>query len=134
MLEDSSKIEGELSKVERKEKDHSFVFYPFTVNAKDIGKGKVMLEEEKEIPLHGDQKGIKKSSEDDDVELREFNDDIEQWNFWVNLKKVALQTANQADDDVMPQTREAISHAQAAGVPNDIIALNKVDRPKANPD
>lgn len=38
-----------------------------------------------------------------------------------------------ADDDVMPQTREAISHAQAAGVPM-IIALNKVDRPTANPD
>ncbi|MGC5744500.1 translation initiation factor IF-2 [Chryseobacterium sp. NFX27] len=38
-----------------------------------------------------------------------------------------------ADDDVMPQTREAISHAQAAGVPM-IIALNKVDRPNANPD
>ncbi|KFF08283.1 translation initiation factor IF-2 [Chryseobacterium luteum] len=38
-----------------------------------------------------------------------------------------------ADDDVMPQTREAISHAQAAGVPM-IIALNKVDRPSANPD
>jgi translation initiation factor IF-2 len=38
-----------------------------------------------------------------------------------------------ADDDVMPQTKEAISHAQAAGVPM-IIALNKVDRPNANPD
>ncbi|MDQ0591890.1 translation initiation factor IF-2 [Chryseobacterium ginsenosidimutans] len=38
-----------------------------------------------------------------------------------------------ADDDVMPQTREAISHAQAAGVPM-IIAINKVDRPSANPD
>ncbi|MGU3374182.1 translation initiation factor IF-2 [Chryseobacterium sp. M5A1_1a] len=38
-----------------------------------------------------------------------------------------------ADDDVMPQTREAISHAQAAGVPM-IVALNKVDRPTANPD
>lgn len=38
-----------------------------------------------------------------------------------------------ADDDVMPQTKEAISHAQAAGVPM-IIALNKVDKPNANPD
>lgn len=38
-----------------------------------------------------------------------------------------------ADDDVMPQTKEAISHAQAAGVPM-IIAINKVDRPNANPD
>lgn len=38
-----------------------------------------------------------------------------------------------ADDDVMPQTKEAIAHAQAAGVPM-IIALNKVDRPAANPD
>ncbi len=38
-----------------------------------------------------------------------------------------------ADDDVMPQTKEAISHAQAAGVPM-IIAINKVDKPTANPD
>ncbi|KQR95502.1 translation initiation factor IF-2 [Chryseobacterium sp. Leaf180] len=38
-----------------------------------------------------------------------------------------------ADDDVMPQTKEAISHAQAAGVPM-IIAINKVDKPSANPD
>lgn len=38
-----------------------------------------------------------------------------------------------ADDCVMPQTREAISHAQAAGVPM-IFALNKVDKPGANPD
>lgn len=38
-----------------------------------------------------------------------------------------------ADDSVMPQTWEAISHAQAANVPI-IIALNKVDRPEANPD
>ncbi|MBL4938939.1 MAG: translation initiation factor IF-2, partial [Lutibacter sp.] len=37
------------------------------------------------------------------------------------------------DDDVMPQTKEAISHAQAAGVPI-IFALNKIDRPDANPD
>ena len=38
-----------------------------------------------------------------------------------------------ADDDIMPQTREAISHAQAAGVPI-IFAINKVDKPTANPD
>ncbi|MDL1913734.1 MAG: translation initiation factor IF-2 [Bergeyella sp.] len=38
-----------------------------------------------------------------------------------------------ADDEVMPQTKEAIAHAQAAGVPM-IIALNKVDKPNANPD
>lgn len=38
-----------------------------------------------------------------------------------------------ADDSVMPQTKEAISHAQAAGVPM-IFAFNKVDKPEANPD
>ena len=38
-----------------------------------------------------------------------------------------------ADDDIMPQTKEAISHAQAAGVPL-IFAINKIDRPTANPD
>lgn len=38
-----------------------------------------------------------------------------------------------ADDSVMPQTLEAISHAQAAGVPI-VIAMNKVDKPDANPD
>ncbi|MDC1273992.1 translation initiation factor IF-2, partial [Flavobacteriaceae bacterium] len=38
-----------------------------------------------------------------------------------------------ADDDVMPQTKEAISHAQAAGVPI-IFAINKIDRPNSNPD
>jgi translation initiation factor IF-2 len=38
-----------------------------------------------------------------------------------------------ADDSVMPQTKEAISHAQAAGVPI-IFALNKIDREAANPD
>ncbi|HNC65232.1 MAG TPA: translation initiation factor IF-2, partial [Chitinophagales bacterium] len=37
------------------------------------------------------------------------------------------------DDKVMPQTREAISHAQAAGVPM-IFAINKIDKPAANPD
>jgi translation initiation factor IF-2 len=38
-----------------------------------------------------------------------------------------------ADDSVMPQTKEAINHAQAAGVPI-IFAINKVDKPDANPD
>ncbi|WP_046245918.1 translation initiation factor IF-2 [Hymenobacter terrenus] len=38
-----------------------------------------------------------------------------------------------ADDSVMPQTKEAINHAQAAGVPI-IIALNKIDKPAANPE
>lgn len=38
-----------------------------------------------------------------------------------------------ADDAVMPQTKEAISHAQAAGVPI-VFAINKVDRPSANPE
>jgi translation initiation factor IF-2 len=38
-----------------------------------------------------------------------------------------------ADDDVMPQTKEAISHAQAASVPI-VFAINKIDRPTANPD
>ncbi|AJR03151.1 translation initiation factor IF-2 [Siansivirga zeaxanthinifaciens] len=38
-----------------------------------------------------------------------------------------------ADDDIMPQTKEAISHAQAAGVPI-VFAINKIDKPDANPD
>lgn len=38
-----------------------------------------------------------------------------------------------ADDNVMPQTTEAISHAKAASVPM-VIAINKVDKPNANPD
>src|SRR5512142_412318 len=38
-----------------------------------------------------------------------------------------------ADDGVMPQTREAIAHAKAARVPI-VVALNKIDRPDANPD
>src|SRR5690606_26843573 len=38
-----------------------------------------------------------------------------------------------ADDDVMPQTKEAINHAQVAGVPI-VIASNKIDKPGANPD
>ncbi|HRN98455.1 MAG TPA: translation initiation factor IF-2, partial [Flavobacterium sp.] len=37
-----------------------------------------------------------------------------------------------ADDAIMPQTKEAISHAQAAGVPI-IFAINKIDKPNANP-
>lgn len=38
-----------------------------------------------------------------------------------------------ADDNVMPQTKEAINHAQVAGVPI-VIAINKIDKPSANPD
>ncbi|MEL7267984.1 MAG: translation initiation factor IF-2 [Bacteroidota bacterium] len=38
-----------------------------------------------------------------------------------------------ADDDIMPQTKEAISHAQAAAVPI-VFAINKIDKPTANPD
>ena len=38
-----------------------------------------------------------------------------------------------ADDDVMPQTKEAINHASAAGVPI-VFAINKIDKPTANPD
>jgi translation initiation factor IF-2 len=38
-----------------------------------------------------------------------------------------------ADDDIMPQTKEAIAHAQAAGVPI-VFAINKIDKPNANPD
>ena len=38
-----------------------------------------------------------------------------------------------ADDSIMPQTKEAINHAQAAGVPM-IFAINKIDKPGANPD
>ena len=38
-----------------------------------------------------------------------------------------------ADDDIMPQTKEAISHAQAASVPI-VFAINKIDRPTANPE
>jgi translation initiation factor IF-2 len=38
-----------------------------------------------------------------------------------------------ADDGVMPQTREAIDHAKAAGVPI-LVAINKIDKPEANPD
>ena len=38
-----------------------------------------------------------------------------------------------ADDDIMPQTKEAINHAQAAGVPI-VFAINKIDKPGANPE
>ena len=38
-----------------------------------------------------------------------------------------------ADDNVMPQTKEAISHARAAEVPI-VVAINKIDKPEANPD
>ena len=38
-----------------------------------------------------------------------------------------------ADDSIMPQTKEAISHAQAGGVPI-IFAINKIDKEGANPD
>ncbi len=38
-----------------------------------------------------------------------------------------------ADDDIMPQTKEAISHAQAANVPI-VFAINKIDRPNSNPE
>ncbi|MGV6830963.1 MAG: translation initiation factor IF-2, partial [bacterium] len=38
-----------------------------------------------------------------------------------------------ADDDIMPQTKEAIAHAQAASVPI-VFAINKIDKPTANPD
>ena len=38
-----------------------------------------------------------------------------------------------ADDGVMPQTKEAIAHAKAARVPI-IVAMNKIDKPNADPD
>lgn len=53
------------------------------------------------------------------VELREFTD-------------IAIIVAA-ADDDIMPQTKEAIAHARTAGVPM-IFAINKIDKPAANPE
>ena len=50
---------------------------------------------------------------------------------WSKVTDVAIIVIA-ADDNVMPQTIEAINHAQAANVPM-VFAINKVDKPDANP-
>ena len=56
-----------------------------------------------------------------------FDDPQDQW------MVIFGSTLWDADDNVMPQTKEAINHAMAAGVPI-VFAINKVDKPHANPD
>ena len=48
-------------------------------------------------------------------------------------KKVIMPLGVAADDGVMPQTKEAIAHAKAGNVPL-VVAINKIDKPEANPD
>ena len=49
------------------------------------------------------------------------------------VPRAPIVTVMGADDSVMPTTKEAIAHAQAAGVPM-VFAINKIDKPGANPD